>query len=74
MTIRHQTSIIFLTGAFVVLLGLSIGGLGGWLVALGGSFYYLIVGLTMMLCGGLIAADRASGIFIYALILVGTAI
>jgi quinoprotein glucose dehydrogenase len=74
MTIRHQISIIFITGAVVALLGLAIGGLGGWLVALGGSFYYLIVGLAMVLCGGLIAADCASGVFIYALILVGTAI
>ena len=74
MTVRHQISIIFITGAIVSLLGLSIGALGGWLIALGGSYYYLIAGLAMVLCGGLISTDRASGVFVYVLILVGTAI
>jgi quinoprotein glucose dehydrogenase len=74
MTVCHQISIISITGAIVALLGLSIGVLGGWLIALGGSSYYLIVGLAMMLCGGLISTDRASGVLMYALILVGTAI
>lgn len=38
--------------------------LGGRLVALGGSSYYLIVGLGL-LRGGLIATNFASGILIY---------
>ena len=37
---------------------LGIGGLGGWLLVLGGSPYYLVAGLAMLLSGMLIATAR----------------
>jgi quinoprotein glucose dehydrogenase len=37
--------VLLLTGAVVILLGLTVLGGGVWLVAIGGSPYYLLVGL-----------------------------
>lgn len=69
-TARHW--LVVATGILVLLLGLAIGGLGGWLLSLGGSPYYLIAGVLMAISGGLIAAGRPSGVWLYGVILVGT--
>src|SRR5205085_12064000 len=53
---------------------LGLTGLGGgvWLVAIGGSPYYLLVGLGLILSGALLLARRAAALWIYALIVLGT--
>lgn len=47
---------------------------GGWLLALGGSSYYLISGIAMAIFSVLLVKRKGGALFIYALILVFTAI
>lgn len=54
-------------GLVLILVGAVLAAGGGWLLALGGSAYYLPVGLALVLAGGLIAAGRRSGAWIYTL-------
>ena len=57
---------------FVVLgLGLIIG--GGWLLSLGGSLYYLVAGLVMVVVGIMAPRRRPTAQGLYALFLVATA-
>lgn len=63
--------------AFAVVLlpiGLFLAGGGGWLVALGGSAYYLLAGLMCLGSAGLIYRGKASGIWLYGTLIVGTAL
>ena len=71
-TPRRGTALLTVTGIVLGLLGLGIGGLGGWLLVLGGSPYYLVAGLAMLLSGMLIATARVAGLWLYVLLLVGT--
>lgn len=60
-------------GAVVVAAGLffSIG--GGWLIRLGGSWYFLIAGLALVVSGVQIVRGRASGAGLFGVVLLGTA-
>lgn len=71
---RSITPIVVVTGLIVGVLGLLIGGLGVWLTALGGTPYYLLAGLLMILSGALIASGLRAGLWVYALVLIGTAL
>jgi quinoprotein glucose dehydrogenase len=55
-------------GAILSLLGLYFAGYGGWLVTLGGTFYYLITGVLMIASGVQVARGKASGFLIYLVI------
>ncbi len=55
-------------GVVVLLIGLALVGGGAWLVALGGSWYYLIAGLGLMLAGGLMTTQRRSGALVFAVV------
>lgn len=61
-----------LVGIIVALAGLALGGGGLYLVILGGSWYYLIAGILMLISGIQLLRGRASGAWIYALIFIGT--
>jgi quinate dehydrogenase (quinone) len=50
----------------MALVGLAVGGLGLKLVTVGGSVYFLIMGVVMLIAAFLIARNRASGIILYA--------
>jgi len=63
---------LWVLGGILALVGLVLAIGGGWLVALGGSFYYLITGLGCVLSGALICRGRITGIWIYAAIVAGT--
>ncbi|GAO38707.1 quinoprotein glucose dehydrogenase [Sphingomonas changbaiensis NBRC 104936] len=58
----------------LALLGLAVGIGGAWLVALGGSLYYLIAGLALIGCAVLLWQRRPAALWLYALLLVGTMI
>src|SRR5437868_11843092 len=64
--------VLLLTGAVVILLGLATLGGGIWLVAIGGSPYYLVAGLGLILSGAVLLARRAAALWVYALIVLGT--
>ncbi|GHA93288.1 hypothetical protein [Modicisalibacter luteus] len=55
-------------------LGLVLAAGGLWLVALGGSWYYLIAGLGLILSGVLMAKDSLTGVWLYLAVFAGTVI
>ncbi|WP_312857025.1 membrane-bound PQQ-dependent dehydrogenase, glucose/quinate/shikimate family [Novosphingobium chloroacetimidivorans] len=52
-------------GAVLALLGAFFAGFGGWLAMLGGSLYYVLIGLLMIASGVQVARGRPSGFFLY---------
>lgn len=64
--------LIVLTSLVLVVIGLILGGLGTWLVTLGGSWYYLIVGIAFLVTAWLLAVRRAEALWLYSAILVGS--
>ena len=58
----------------LVLLGAVLAAGGAWLVALGGSFYYLLAGLGLLVSGVLLLGDRPSGAWLYILVFLATVI
>jgi len=61
-------------GALIALIGLGLAGGGGYLVSLGGSGYFLLMGLAMLVSGLLIARRNPRGAWLYGVALVLTAI
>ncbi|HLG47003.1 MAG TPA: membrane-bound PQQ-dependent dehydrogenase, glucose/quinate/shikimate family [Reyranella sp.] len=66
--------VLGLVAALVALLGLALAAGGVWLVMLGGSPYYVLAGIGFLLAALLLFLRRPSGLWIYALIVVGTLI
>ncbi|WP_246686730.1 membrane-bound PQQ-dependent dehydrogenase, glucose/quinate/shikimate family [Mesorhizobium sp. B2-4-19] len=56
-----------LVGVLLILLGLLIGAGGIWLIALGGSLYYLPAGIGLLLAGSLLLRGSAAGVWIYTI-------
>ncbi|KPX86284.1 glucose/quinate/shikimate family membrane-bound PQQ-dependent dehydrogenase [Pseudomonas meliae] len=61
-------------GVLIALIGLGLAGGGGYLVTLGGSWFFLLMGLAMLISGALIAARKPKGALLYGIALVLTAI
>lgn len=61
-------------GVLIALIGLGLAGGGGYLVSLGGSGYFLLMGLAMLVSGLLIARSNPRGAWLYGVALVLTAI
>jgi quinoprotein glucose dehydrogenase len=66
----RKTPII--TGIVFISIGLALTGGGAWLIALGGSLFYAIAGLGIVLTGALLIARRRSALWLYALVVVGS--
>ncbi|PZR00180.1 MAG: membrane-bound PQQ-dependent dehydrogenase, glucose/quinate/shikimate family [Cereibacter sphaeroides] len=54
------------------LLGLALSGLGGWLVVLGGSPAYLLIGLGLLFCGWLLARRNGAVFSVFSMLLLAT--
>lgn len=63
-----------ITGAVIAVIGLALAFGGAWLVALGGSFYYLIAGLGVAATGVLLIRGSSTALWLYALLLLGTTV
>ncbi|HEX7815211.1 membrane-bound PQQ-dependent dehydrogenase, glucose/quinate/shikimate family [Dyella sp.] len=61
-----------LTGGVFILIGLALIVGGAWLLALGGTWYYLAAGVLTLLTGGLAFTGRRAALWLYALTLLGT--
>jgi quinoprotein glucose dehydrogenase len=61
-----------INGLLFILIGLALTAGGAWLIALGGSFFYAIAGLGIILTGGLLMARRRSALWLYALVVIGS--
>ncbi|MGE0233591.1 MAG: hypothetical protein AB7S46_17595, partial [Flavobacteriaceae bacterium] len=58
---------ILAVAILLILLGLVIGAGGAWLMSLGGSWYYLIAGIGLLLSGILLARPSMAGVWVYAI-------
>ena len=70
---QNKTSKYTLFVAFLLLicgLPLLIG--GGWLAVVGGSFYYLLAGIGMLVSAFLLAKNQRAGAWVYGLVVLGT--
>ncbi|WP_394681267.1 glucose/quinate/shikimate family membrane-bound PQQ-dependent dehydrogenase [uncultured Comamonas sp.] len=61
-----------ITVAILVLVTLFLVGGGGWLIALGGSAYYLAAGVVLAVITWLYARDRVASLWLYAVLLFAT--
>ena len=66
--------VVMITGVVYCLIGLALACGGAWLAALGGSVYYIIAGLGILITSGLLIAGRRSALWVYAAVLIGTLI
>jgi quinoprotein glucose dehydrogenase len=66
--------VVIITGLVYALIGLALGAGGVWLATLGGSLYYAIAGLGILIVGVLLLARRAAAVWVYAAVLIGTLI
>ena len=64
--------LIVLTSFVLAAIGLVLGGLGTWLVSLGGSWYYLITGIAFLVTGYWVFKRKAEALWLYSAILVGS--
>ncbi|KGM32930.1 glucose/quinate/shikimate family membrane-bound PQQ-dependent dehydrogenase [Inquilinus limosus] len=64
--------ILLVTGLVYGVIGMALAAGGAWLVALGGSLYYLIAGLGILATGALLIAGRPAALWIFAAVLIGT--
>ena len=62
----------WLLGGVIALLGLILAIGGGWLLTLGGSWYYLPAGIALLVAGGLLMLGRIGGAWLYAVVLLAT--
>ncbi|WEK46582.1 MAG: membrane-bound PQQ-dependent dehydrogenase, glucose/quinate/shikimate family [Candidatus Andeanibacterium colombiense] len=65
---------VALVGALVGLIGLVLAIGGGWLAALGGSLYYVVTGIAMLLAGALLIRHHILGGWIYVVVFVLTVV
>ena len=75
MTTSSQTSASKYTlfvSALLVLCGLPLLVGGGWLAAAGGSWYYLLAGIGMLISAFLLARQSRAGVWMYGLVVLGT--
>ena len=64
--------LVIALGVVLALIGLPLVIGGVWLIALGGSWYYLLAGLALVASGALIASGRLIGVWLYIALYVAT--
>lgn len=63
---------LWVFGAVLALFGLAMAGGGAWLVTLGGSWYYLVAGIGLVLAGIELMRGRITGAWWFAAVFAGT--
>ncbi|RWY67645.1 hypothetical protein [Rhizobium sp. WSM1325] len=74
MSTGRRSIYLFVIAAVISLIGAVLGVGGGWLAALGGSWYYSIAGISFVTSSVLFFMHRRSGVFLYAVIVAATAV
>ncbi|MFC7400047.1 membrane-bound PQQ-dependent dehydrogenase, glucose/quinate/shikimate family [Chelatococcus sp. GCM10030263] len=69
---RRRLWPIILLGALLALIGIVLIAGGAWLVAVGGSAYYLVAGIGLLVSGALMISGRAVGAWLYILVFIAT--
>ena len=67
-----RSQLLIVLAVPIGLLGLWVAGAGAWLLALGGSVYYLIAGVVLLATAWLLLRRRAMAWWLFALLIVGT--
>mgnify|MGYP000709098166 CR=1 FL=1 len=67
---RHP--LVTVLSLLFILLGLVLGGLGIWLFQLGGSAYYALAGLGLLVSGVLLWTNRATGAWLFFAVFIAT--
>jgi quinoprotein glucose dehydrogenase len=68
----RSRSLSKITALFCVVLGFVLAGGGGWLAVLGGSAFYAVCGLALVVTGGLLWMQRREALWLYAAVAAGT--
>ncbi len=63
---------VTITSLILFLIGLALGAGGIWLASLGGSWYYIVVGLAFLIAAWLLYRRRSTALWLYAAIVLGT--
>src|SRR5580700_625217 len=63
---------VTITGVVYAAIGLALAVAGGWLAILGGSVYYFLAGIGIVIAGVLLLARRTEALWVYAAVLIGT--
>ncbi|MGE0148759.1 MAG: membrane-bound PQQ-dependent dehydrogenase, glucose/quinate/shikimate family, partial [Parvibaculaceae bacterium] len=64
--------VLLVTSLVTGLIGLALLAGGGWLILLGGSWYYGIAGLGFLVAAALLAKARTAALWAYAVVVIGT--
>jgi quinoprotein glucose dehydrogenase len=64
--------LLWLTALLIGVMGVALAGGGAWLAALGGSWYYVTVGMACLLSAALLAMRRSAALWLYALVVAGS--
>jgi len=67
-----KTNISKVAGAAITLLGAVLVAGGGWLITLGGSSYYLIIGAVFLLTAFFLVRGATAALWVYAAVVAGT--
>ncbi|WP_101340484.1 PQQ-binding-like beta-propeller repeat protein [Cereibacter azotoformans] len=65
---------VMVLAAVIVIFGLLIAAGGGWLLALGGSWYYLPAGLGLLVTGWLLFRQSMAAVWVYLVVYAGTVV
>ena len=69
----QRSRAVFITGVIYALIGLVLAGGGIWLAALGGSVFYIVLGVGILATGALLLAQRRSALWLFAIVLIALA-
>ncbi|TBU92715.1 glucose/quinate/shikimate family membrane-bound PQQ-dependent dehydrogenase [Phytopseudomonas dryadis] len=69
---RGAHALLLIVGVLIALAGLALVVGGGYLATLGGSWYFLIMGVAVLASGALIARRKTQGAWLFAAALLGT--
>ncbi|WP_141056888.1 membrane-bound PQQ-dependent dehydrogenase, glucose/quinate/shikimate family [Stenotrophomonas rhizophila] len=69
---RPRHALVTVLSLVLMLLGLVLGGLGAWLASLGGSCYYVLAGVGLLVAGVLLWGNRRAGALWFGAVFVGT--
>ncbi|MDY0956199.1 membrane-bound PQQ-dependent dehydrogenase, glucose/quinate/shikimate family [Stenotrophomonas rhizophila] len=69
---RPRHALVTVLSLVLMLLGLVLGGLGAWLASLGGSWYYVLAGVGLLVAGVLLWGNRRAGALWFGAVFVST--
>lgn len=69
---RPRHALVTVLSLVLIVLGLVLGGLGAWLASLGGSWYYVLAGVGLLVAGVLLWGNRRAGALWFGAVFVGT--